>query len=386
VRTDNRLDDSFKNDKHWGLNPTTGKVDPGIERFDLFGHERLVHSWSGHERNHLFLNQAGSRFRDISALTGLDSEADSRSFIYWDFDQDGWQDIAVVNANRPFMHFYRNRLGDTLDIGATSNHSIAVRFIGGNSNAKSSDHLSARDGFGATVVLSVGDQQFRRENRCGEGFASTNSPTMLIGIGPHSQADSLSISWPSGKTQQTSSVPADSLVTVYENPADSSDGSGFTIAPYRTNEVPKITQTDNSLAAPVMNIPGGVRMYTTMATWCPSCKKHLPQFDLLRRHFDETQLNMIGVPIDEEDTLAKLRAYKAEYRPGYKMMIGAPAERVQKIKAAMLATVGRDVLPTTLVIDGSGTVLAGFAGVPTISELRSLFSREHANALRTNSL
>ena len=52
-------------------------------------------SQTGNERNHLFLNRAGARFVDISPLSGMDTPADSRTFVLWDYDRDGWQDVSV---------------------------------------------------------------------------------------------------------------------------------------------------------------------------------------------------------------------------------------------------------------------------------------------------
>ena len=45
-------------------------------------------SWSGKERNHLFLNRSGEQFEDLSALSGLDHIADGRVFAVLDLDRD----------------------------------------------------------------------------------------------------------------------------------------------------------------------------------------------------------------------------------------------------------------------------------------------------------
>jgi hypothetical protein len=56
---------------------------------------------------------------------------------------------------------------------------------------------------------------------------------MLVGIGSHSQAASVSVRWPSGKTASTQAIPEGTLLTVYENPADSPTGEAFKREPYR---------------------------------------------------------------------------------------------------------------------------------------------------------
>jgi hypothetical protein len=56
---------------------------------------------------------------------------------------------------------------------------------------------------------------------------------MIIGIGSHTNVASLEVKWPSGKTTSTQAIPEGTLLTVYENPADSSNGVAFVSAPYR---------------------------------------------------------------------------------------------------------------------------------------------------------
>ena len=50
-------------------------------------------SFSGRERNCVFLNTRGSQFADVSAATGLDHIDDSRSIAFTDWDQDGDLDL-----------------------------------------------------------------------------------------------------------------------------------------------------------------------------------------------------------------------------------------------------------------------------------------------------
>ena len=83
-------------------------------------------SLSGHERNHVFLNQNGDDYVEVSGVSGLDHPGDSRAFAVLDYDRDGWQDIAVVNANAPMFQLYRNQMGERGDPGEV----VAVRFEG----------------------------------------------------------------------------------------------------------------------------------------------------------------------------------------------------------------------------------------------------------------
>ena len=75
---------------------------------------------------------------------------------------------------------------------------IAVRFVGGNHRARPGTGTSNRDGYGARVEVVVDGTTLLREHRCGEGLAAQNSATMLVGIGAHPAAESVTVRWPSG--------------------------------------------------------------------------------------------------------------------------------------------------------------------------------------------
>ena len=161
-------------------------------------------SLSGHERNHVFLNESGSDFRDVSGLSGLDHPGDSRSFAILDYDRDGWQDLALVNANAPLLQLFRNRIGESGGSGGM----VAVRFEGGNHSGASGSGWSARDGYGARVVVDAAGRQLVREHRSGEGLAAQNSATLLVGVGDAPAASSAKAD--SGKLAKRAAPPPSS--------------------------------------------------------------------------------------------------------------------------------------------------------------------------------
>jgi hypothetical protein len=62
---------------------------------------REGHSWSGRERNRLFINAKGKRFYDASILSGLDFPDDGRGIAVVDWDQDGRLDLWYRNRTAP---------------------------------------------------------------------------------------------------------------------------------------------------------------------------------------------------------------------------------------------------------------------------------------------
>lgn len=234
VRADENLArPSFRFSPEWKRTPPPDNLGPQIDA-RLAGVERQgdtirVHSLHGSERNRYFSNRAGRSFVDVSGLSGLDNVADSRGFAVLDYDRDGWQDVALVNANQPLFDLYHNEIPAAGFQGGM----IAIRFVGGNRTSGPSKEFACRDGFGARVTVGLDGQKIIREHRAGEGWSTQNSATMIVGIGSHTQAASVSVRWPSGKLASTQAVPEGTLLTVYENPADSPSGEAFKREPYR---------------------------------------------------------------------------------------------------------------------------------------------------------
>jgi len=371
VRSDEGLDPGVRKARQW--------AGPALREWNKARRGDIGVSLSGLERNHLFLNDSGRDFADISGISGLDTEADSRGFVLFDYDRDGWQDIALVNTNAPLLQLYRNQIGEVGGRGAA----VALRFVGGNDTARPAPGLSNRDGVGAAVRVRLGDQTLVREVRAGEGFAAQNSATLLIGIGERGAADAVRVRWPGGREQEVEGVAAVTLLTFYEDPDDGPDGvavarSDYARPPGRSPEPPPregAVQLALRAGAPVDGeVPPTLALYTTMATWCPACKRNIPQVAAVREGFGADELAVYGVPIDPEDTPEMLAEYAAEYRPAYELLIDAPRAEVERVQAIVMREFARDVLPASFVTDADGRVLRLVAGVPTLSELRRLLN------------
>ncbi len=234
LRTDENLArQSFRFSPEWKRTGPPDNLGPQIDA-RLAGVERqgdkvLVHSLNGNERNHYFMNRGGRSFSDISGISGLDNPADSRGFATLDYDRDGWQDVALVNANEPMFNLYHNEM----PAAGLRGGMIAVRFVGGNRTPDPSKEFACRDGYGARITVDLGDTKLTREHRCGDGWSTQNSPTMIIGIGAHTNAASVTVRWPSGKTSTARAIPEGTLLTVFENRADSPSKTSFVGSIYR---------------------------------------------------------------------------------------------------------------------------------------------------------
>ena len=176
--------------------------------------KKVSNSFSGNERDHLYLNRGGRSFSDVSALSGLDLVTDGRSFAYLDYDHDGWLDVAVASANAPQLQLMHNEMGES--VTEARNH-VRIKLVGGNTSSKPSTTLSNRDGYGAKITATLDNGlTLYREHHCGAGMAAQNSHVMHIGIGAATSINELKIVWPSGKTQTIKNILSGSLHEIRE--------------------------------------------------------------------------------------------------------------------------------------------------------------------------
>jgi hypothetical protein len=383
VRTDENLSrPSFRFSPEWKRTSAPDSHGPMIDA-RLAGVERqgdkvFVHSLNGNERNRYFANHAGRSFSDISALSGLDNPADSRGFAILDYDRDGWQDIALVNANQPLFNLYHNEMGTT----GLSGGVIAIRFVGGNRQASPSKGFGCRDGYGARIVVDLGNEKITREHRCGDGWSTQNSPTMMVGIGSHTNVVSLTVKWPSGRTTTTQGVPEGTLLTVYENPEDGPTNDPVERTTYRVKASERRMAPINREVFPIAAVdssakPGArLRVYTTFSTSNQPYKENLPRLRHVRAELGPEGVDIIAVPIDDTDDSQKLAAYNREYRPSTRLIRIAVSQRAGAAAAFTKVFGAEPPLPSSVITDSSGHVLATQPGVPGISALRKMLRRD----------
>lgn len=358
----------------------------------------ITHPFSGSERNHLFLSSHGESFLDVSGISGVDSPSDGRVSAWLDMDRDGRHDLAVVNSNRPLLQLYRNETGDT---DRKDGNFIALRFVGGNDSADASPEFSNRNGFGTRVVVQAGDRRITREHYCGQGFAGQNTSTMLIGLGEATTVDQLSITWPSGLKQQFSNLSAGKLMILFERPAaddqspaqKDSDAAGITITDYQRvlpadspSEQPAIGNLDrdplptllpaqlNAASEPSASDrrvkDSKLVVLTTMASWCTSCAKHQPLLKAMSKDFEPSNVSFVGFAGDPNDPADDLRGFIKRLRIDYPVVAEPDASLRSTVEAILNSGDGADVLPSTIILNGQGKVLATHRGVPSASDIR----------------
>jgi tetratricopeptide (TPR) repeat protein len=161
---------------------------------------RSDRTWSGFERNVLYLNNHDGTFSDISGIAGLDFLEDGRTFALGDFDSDGRLEVVLKNRNSPQLRYLKNVLPDLPP-------AISFRLTGKKSN---------RDAIGAKVTVETTAARQTRTVRCGSGFLAQHIKELFFGLGDTKPRIQATIEWPSGLKQELHDLPVNHRIYVEE--------------------------------------------------------------------------------------------------------------------------------------------------------------------------
>jgi len=156
-------------------------------------------------RNYLFRNNGDLTFSDVSEAWGMTEPSFSYGAAYVDLNNDGKLDLVVNNIDAP-ASIYENAQRDS------AAHYLTVVLEGDGAN---------RRGIGASLTLTAaGGRQYLYHSPY-RGFMSTMDDREHFGLGAATRVDSLIVSWPDGRAQTLTGLPADQIVTVKQADATS---------------------------------------------------------------------------------------------------------------------------------------------------------------------
>jgi hypothetical protein len=184
-----------------------------------------------HQRKLLFRNPGAggaaadghaARFEDVTLRGGAAftlSEV-GRGAAFGDIDNDGDVDVLVANNNGQ-PRLLVNSVG-------SRNHWLGLRLVGRRLVAAGSGREQRRDMLGARVAIVRGDGSMPgaaleamlwRRARSDGSYASANDPRVLVGLGQATRVARIRVIWPSGTTEEWTSVPIDRYTTLTEGDA-----------------------------------------------------------------------------------------------------------------------------------------------------------------------
>ncbi len=157
----------------------------------------------------LWRNDGAGSFTEVATAEGLTDTGSGKALLSFDYDNDGDLDLFNVNnIGAPVL--YRN---DTINTsGSNGNAWLKIETVG---------NISNKDGIGAQIVIDpnsnvAGDEIYRDVNG-GSHYLAQSDMTVHVGLGNLAGTiDSISITWPSGYTQEFTNVSPNQLVTITE--------------------------------------------------------------------------------------------------------------------------------------------------------------------------
>ncbi|HKX29216.1 MAG TPA: CRTAC1 family protein, partial [Blastocatellia bacterium] len=216
----------------------------------------------------LYRNQGDGSFMDVTytAQLGVNTRFLGWGTGFFDFDQDGWKDIFMVNghvypeveatqANSPYKQerliFWNQRRGTFLDLSSRAgsgvserrssrgaavgdlDHDGSLEIVVNNMNdapsllknfgerknwvlIKTVGRESNRSGIGARVTLVAGGLKQMDEVRSGGSYISQNDLLLHFGIGESTQVDRIEVLWPRGRREFFENLKANRLLVLEE--------------------------------------------------------------------------------------------------------------------------------------------------------------------------
>lgn len=143
-------------------------------------------------RDVLFRNNGNGTFSELPNA-GLDESGGTLGVAYGDYDRDGWIDLVVGNFDEGYV-LYRNQAA------STGNNRLVFDLVGGGP--------VNRDAVGTKVTIRTPDGRTQlQEVHNGSSLGAGNMLTLNFGLGAAAYA-SVTIIWPDGTVQTIPAVPA----------------------------------------------------------------------------------------------------------------------------------------------------------------------------------
>jgi enediyne biosynthesis protein E4 len=147
----------------------------------------------------VYENGGHGKFQEVSKRLGFTRKIVARGAAYADINNDGAPDVLVSTNGGP-AYLFENVGGDRLN-------SIRIKTVGTRSN---------RDGIGAAVRAHASNGEQWQTVHSGSSYCSASELTLTFGLGKATEADTVEITWPSGRKDTLHNLKANATYTIEE--------------------------------------------------------------------------------------------------------------------------------------------------------------------------
>ena len=310
-------------------------------------------SFSGNERDKLWIGNGGTSFADLSDLSGADSQNDGRAVLAADFDDDGDVDLFVHELQRERHALYRN------DLDQNYGGFLKVRL------RASTGHYEA---IGATVLVEAAGRQTAQVLSRGNGYGSCQAPELVFGLGPKPKDQIAAVvRWPGGATERFLNLSPNSRVLLVEGkgkaetyeqklrplPDPLPAGLRLTVG----QAVPAFQAVDlqgKETSVDLAKLSDGRPVYLNLwASYCVPCIKELPDLQAIHSSGDYT---VIGLSLDAPKDYAKIDSILGKRGAQYPSFLASEGKEGESTGIEGLFDLERLPIPTTLVLSPEGVL------------------------------
>jgi peroxiredoxin len=310
-------------------------------------------SFSGYERDPLFLNLGNGKFVDISGCSGIDSVSDGRAGVFADFDNDGDLDVFSTTIQGQSHLLFRNNVGQ-------DSRWLRVVLEGGRS--------IGRDAWSAVVRVRTSAGTLTKTKAGGSGFVSQHDPRLLFGLGTDASAASVEVTWPDGTVEPFAgpfaagttvrlvqgkgrAEPVRLAAARLPDPLTRAEAMASELHAKVGQPVPDLRLVGLDGRATTLRAlarPGRRLLVNVWATWCVPCRTEMPELEAIHPRLAERGVDLVGVSVDTDED-----APVAEYA---KARVTYPVYRLDPAEMGRLYTSDEATVPLTFLIDADGRV------------------------------
>jgi len=322
-------------------------------------------SFSGFERNKVFIGRGDGSFADLSSLSGADTPGDSRGAIWADFDDDGDADIFVHNLQRERHDLYRN---DIHEPGSDKAGFLKIRL-----RATALQY----EAIGATVTVSGPWGKTSQVLSRGAGFNSCQVPELIFGLGAN-KTGKVEVLWPGGHVDNFGQLESGTRALLEEGgkwtafdakPRALPDPKPPGLMVESGDVIQKLVLADANGERYVLDLgkltEDGTPVFLNLwASYCAGCVAELP---LLKKKAEAGEIRVVTVSMDPESSQPAAKALLARLGDPFTQLYLPERDFDQEPEPGellpdQLFDLERLAIPSTIVVGQGGRIEAVIRG------------------------